>query len=40
MHYKTFPVLEQSADRFVTLAKKEAPAAEIVVLEPGQQIAL
>lgn len=40
MHYKTFPVLEQSADRFVTLAKKEAPAVEIVVLEPGQQIAL
>ncbi|TEU02595.1 MAG: metal-dependent hydrolase [Dehalococcoidia bacterium] len=40
MHYKTFPVLEQSADRFVELAKKEAPAVEIVVLEPGQQIAL
>ncbi|MFQ5987646.1 MAG: metal-dependent hydrolase, partial [Dehalococcoidia bacterium] len=25
MHYKTFPILEQSADSFVELAKKEAP---------------
>ena len=38
MHYKTFPVLEQSADTFVALAKKEAPGVEIIVLEPGQQI--
>jgi len=40
MHYKTFPVLEMSADRFVALAEKEAPGVEIVVLEPGQEIAL
>jgi L-ascorbate metabolism protein UlaG (beta-lactamase superfamily) len=37
MHYKTFPILEQSADNFVSLAKKEAPQVEIVVLEPGQE---
>lgn len=40
MHYKTFPILEQSADSFVELAKKEAPGVEIVVLEPGQELAL
>ena len=37
MHYKTFPVLEQSADSFVTLAKKEAPAVEVITLEVGQE---
>jgi len=37
MHYRTFPILEQSADNFVTLAKKEAPGVEIIVLEPGQE---
>ena len=40
MHYKTFPILEQSADRFVQLAKTEAPGVEVIVLEPGQEIAL
>lgn len=40
MHYKTFPILEMSADRFVELAKKEAPAVQVIVLEPGQEIAL
>ncbi|MFH1775124.1 MAG: metal-dependent hydrolase [Chloroflexota bacterium] len=40
MHYKTFPVLEQSADRFVELAKKAAPGVEVIVLEPGQEQAL
>lgn len=35
MHYKTFPVLEQTPDRFVELVKKEAPGTEVVVLEPG-----
>jgi L-ascorbate metabolism protein UlaG (beta-lactamase superfamily) len=40
MHYRTFPILEQSADRFVALAKNEAPGVEIVILEPGQIIAL
>jgi len=37
MHYRTFPILEQSADNFVALAKKEAPGVEVIVLEPGQE---
>jgi L-ascorbate metabolism protein UlaG (beta-lactamase superfamily) len=40
MHYKTFPILEQDARRFVGLAKKEAPEVEVVVLEPGQEYEL
>lgn len=40
MHYRTFPVLEQSAERFVELARKEAPHVEVVVLEPGQELIL
>jgi L-ascorbate metabolism protein UlaG (beta-lactamase superfamily) len=40
MHYKTWPLLEQSADTFVELAKKEAPGVEIVVIEPGQELAI
>lgn len=37
MHYKTFPILEQTADRFVELVKKEAPRAKVVVLQPGTE---
>lgn len=37
MHYRTFPVLDQSADDFVAQAKKEMPGVEVIVLEPGQQ---
>jgi len=40
MHYKTFPILEQSADRFIELTRKEAPGVEVIVLEPGQEYAL
>jgi len=40
MHYKTFPILEQSADRFVELTRKEAPGVEVIVLEPGQEYTL
>ena len=40
MHYKTFPILEQSADRFVELARKEAPEVKVLVLEPGQEYTL
>ena len=40
MHYKTFPVLEQDANRFVELARKESPKVRIVVLEPGQEFIL
>lgn len=37
MHYKTFPVLEQTAEKFVALAREEAPQVEVVVIEPGQE---
>ena len=37
MHYKTFPILVQDPKDFVSLAKKEAPGVEVVVLEPGQE---
>ena len=37
MHYKTFPVLEQTAEGFVKLARKEAPKVEVIVLAPGQE---
>ncbi|MDD5094718.1 MAG: metal-dependent hydrolase [Dehalococcoidia bacterium] len=37
MHFKTWPLLEQDAKRFVELAKKEAPKTKVVVLEPGQE---
>ena len=37
MHYRTFPILEQSADSFVAQAKKEMPTVEVIVLEPGQE---
>jgi L-ascorbate metabolism protein UlaG (beta-lactamase superfamily) len=36
MHYKTFPILVQDPKDFVSLAKKEAPKVEVVVLNPGQ----
>jgi len=37
MHYKTFPILVQDPKDFVSLAKKEAPKVEVVVLNPGQE---
>jgi len=40
MHYGTFPMLAQSADEFVNLAKKEAPRVEVIVLEPGESYTL
>jgi len=40
MHYKTFPVLEQGTDRFIELAKKEASNVQVIIAEPGQEIAL
>lgn len=36
MHYKTFPVLEQNADRFIAIAKEKAPEVEVKVLQPGE----
>ncbi len=40
MHYKTFPIIEQDASRFVELAKQIAPEVEVIVLEPGQSYTL
>jgi L-ascorbate metabolism protein UlaG (beta-lactamase superfamily) len=40
MHYKTLPVLEPDASRFVELAKQEAPEVKVVVLEPGEEYVL
>lgn len=40
MHYKTFPILEQDASRFVELAKKENPNVRVVVLNPGEEFNL
>lgn len=36
MHFKTFPVLVQSAYRFVEEVKRRAPNVKVVVLEPGE----
>jgi L-ascorbate metabolism protein UlaG (beta-lactamase superfamily) len=36
MHYKTFPVLAQSADEFVKNAKEKAPNVNVVALKPGE----
>ena len=36
MHYKTFPVLAQSADEFVRDVKEKMPKVEVVVLKPGE----
>jgi L-ascorbate metabolism protein UlaG (beta-lactamase superfamily) len=40
MHYRTFPILEQDASRFAALARKDAPAVEVIVLKPGEEYAL
>lgn len=36
MHYKTFPVLAQSADEFVKIVKEKMPKAKVVALKPGE----
>jgi len=40
MHYKTFPLLEQEALSFKEIMKKEAPEAEVLVLDPGNEYVL
>lgn len=35
MHYRTFPVLAQSADEFVEAVKREAPGTEVWAPDPG-----
>ena len=36
MHYKTFPVLIQSADEFVKDVKEKTPRVRVLVLKPGE----
>jgi len=36
MHYKTFPVLAQSADEFVKNVKEKNPKVKVVALNPGE----
>jgi len=36
MHYKTFPVLAQSADEFVRSVRENTPKVKVVVLKPGE----
>ncbi len=38
MHYKTFPVLEQTADGFMEAAAREVPETEVVVLKPSDAL--
>jgi L-ascorbate metabolism protein UlaG (beta-lactamase superfamily) len=40
MHYGSFPILEATADKFIALAKEEAPEVEVVVLKPGEAYTL
>jgi L-ascorbate metabolism protein UlaG (beta-lactamase superfamily) len=36
MHYKTFPVLAQSADEFARNVREKMPKVKVVVLNPGE----
>lgn len=36
MHYKTFPVLAQSAAEFTEKVKEKIPQVKVVVLNPGE----
>lgn len=36
MHYKTFPVLAQSADEFTRIVRENMPKVKVVVLDPGE----
>jgi len=36
MHYKTFPVLAQSADEFARIAREKTPKVKVVVLKLGE----
>lgn len=36
MHYKTFPVLVQTADEFVRIAREKAPDVRVLPLKPGE----
>src|SRR5690606_13574747 len=36
-HYRTFPVLAQSADEFIRYAREESPNTKIAVVDPGEE---
>jgi len=36
MHYRTFPVLAQSADEFARIVKEKMPKVKVVTLKPGE----
>ena len=36
MHYKTFPVIAQSADEFAKIVKEKTPKVRVVALKPGE----
>jgi L-ascorbate metabolism protein UlaG (beta-lactamase superfamily) len=36
MHYKTFPVLSQSAEGFIKIVREKAPEVKVVALKPGE----
>ena len=38
MHYRTFPILAQSADEFVRFAREHAPNTTVKVIEPGEAL--
>jgi L-ascorbate metabolism protein UlaG (beta-lactamase superfamily) len=38
MHYKTFPVLEQDAQKFNTQAEKIAPSVKVKIMKPGESL--
>lgn len=38
IHYKSFPILEPSADRFVALTREVAPNVNVIVPEPGEAV--
>lgn len=38
MHYLTFPVLEQGADRFIAAAKQRVPHVKVEALQPGEKL--
>ncbi len=40
MHYKTFPIIEQTPDNFLRLAREIAPKVEVIVLKPGEEYLL
>lgn len=38
IHYKSFPILEPNADRFVALTREVAPNVNVIVPEPGEAV--